>query len=189
MKFLQAALQGVLVVEPQVHRDARGAFFEWFHADRYREAGIAETFVQINQSISLRGTLRGLHAQWRRPQAKLIRVLEGAVWDVVVDIRRGSPAFGRWAGIEVSAENARQVFVPRGYAHGFAVLGERAAVEYACSDYYDPGCELAIAWNDPQIGVSWPLDRPILSERDARAPRLAEVTDRLPVYESPGDAA
>ena len=185
MKFLHAALPGVIVVEPQIHRDARGVFFEWFHADRYREAGIGETFVQINQSLSMRGTIRGLHAQWRRPQAKLIRVLDGAVWDVVADIRRGSPTFGRWAGIEVSAENGRQVYVPRGYAHGFAVIGERAAVEYACSDYYDPGGELAIAWNDPQIGVTWPLTEPVLSPRDAQAPRLADVMEQLPVFTAP----
>ena len=179
MKILPTKLPGVLVVEPAVHRDARGFFLETYHADKYREAGIALPFVQDNHSCSARGTLRGLHAQWRRPQGKLVRCLRGSIWDVAVDARLGSPFFGQWVGVELTSDNHRQIWVPPGLLHGFCVLSETAEVEYKCTDLYDPGGELGVIWDDPDIGVEWPIDAPILSAKDACAPRLADVHDRL----------
>ncbi len=180
--FHQTALPGVILVEPKVFEDHRGFFLETFRADRYAEGGIAAPFVQDNHSSSVRGTLRGLHAQLAHPQGKLVRAIEGEIFDVAVDIRRGSPTFGRWVGERLSSDNFRQLYVPPGFAHGFAVLSERAQVEYKCTDFYAPGDELAIAWNDPEIGIDWPLGEPVLSAKDRDAPRLAEVDERLPVY-------
>jgi dTDP-4-dehydrorhamnose 3,5-epimerase len=172
----------VLVVEPAVHPDGRGFFLETYHAERYREHGIAGPFVQDNHSRSQAGTLRGLHLQLRRPQGKLIRVIEGEIFDVAVDVRRGSPTFGRWVGLELTAENFRQVYVPPGFAHGFCVISPTAQVEYKCTEFYDRASEIGIAWNDPAIGISWPVAQPLLSPRDARHPLLAELTDTLPVW-------
>lgn len=183
MKFTPTDLPGVLVVEPVVHRDARGFFLETYHAGKFREGGIAAAFVQDNHSASQRGTLRGLHAQWRRPQGKLVRVLFGEIFDVAVDARRGSPSFGRWTGVNLSHDNFRQLWVPAGFLHGFCVLSERAEVEYKCTDLYDPGGELGVAWNDPDIGIRWPVAEPILSPKDAAAPRLREVDGQLPRWE------
>ena len=182
MRALPTALPGVIVVEPVVHRDSRGFFLETYHERRYREAGITATFVQDNHSRSMRGTVRGLHFQVRRPQGKLVRALAGEMFDVAVDIRRGSPTFGRWVGARLSAENFRQIYVPPGFAHGFCILSEVGEVEYKCTELYDPEDELGIAWNDPQVGIEWPVSEPLLSAKDKAAPRLSEVMDRLPAY-------
>jgi dTDP-4-dehydrorhamnose 3,5-epimerase len=176
-------LPGVLVIEPTVYQDERGFFLETFHHDRYREAGIATTFVQDNHSSSVRGTLRGLHLQRTRQQAKLVRALRGSVIDVAVDVRVGSPSFGQWVAETLSEDNFRQMFIPAGFAHGFCVLSDRADVAYKCSDYYAADDEMAVAWNDPAIGIDWPIEEPILSERDRRAPRLEDLHDRLPRHE------
>ena len=182
MKFLQTELPGVVLVEPDVHRDGRGFFLEAYHARKYREGGIDAVFVQDNHSRSSRGILRGLHLQTRRPQGKLVRVVTGEVYDVAVDVRVGSPAFGRFVGVRLSAEDQRQLYIPPGFAHGFAVLSEEADFEYKCTDFYDPGGELSIAWNDPAIGIAWPLSAPSLSAKDAAARPLAELSEQLPRY-------
>jgi len=176
------ALPDVLIIDPDVHVDGRGFFVETYHADRYRRHGIAGPFVQDNHSRSPARTLRGLHLQLQHPQGKLIRVIEGEIFDVAVDVRRGSPTFGRWVGVSLSAENFKQCYVPQGFAHGFCVLSEIAQVEYKCTDVYDPASEIGIMWNDPAVGIAWPVDQPILSPRDGRHPALADLTDRLPVY-------
>ncbi|MFQ5666720.1 MAG: dTDP-4-dehydrorhamnose 3,5-epimerase [Candidatus Binatia bacterium] len=183
MRFLPTELPGVMIIEPDVHRDSRGFFLETYHARKYREGGIEETFVQDNQSRSVRGTVRGLHAQSRHPQAKLVRVLYGAIFDVIVDIRRGSPTFRRWIGVTLSAANFRQCFVPRGFAHGLCVTSDVAEIAYKCTDFYDPSDELRLLWNDPEIGIQWPVDEPILSAADRAASSLAAVGDALPVFE------
>lgn len=170
MRVIETALPEVRVLEPTVHRDSRGFFLESFRADRLEAVGILETFVQDNHSRSVARTLRGLHWQWRRPQAKLIRVVAGAIFDVVVDIRRRSPSFGRWVGVNLSSDDFRQLYVPIGFAHGFCVLTETADIEYKCSDYYDPAGEAGLRWDDPAVGIEWPVAEPILSSRDARHP-------------------
>ena len=180
MRFTPLAIPDVILVEPDVHRDERGFFLETYHAEKYRQGGIAETFVQDNHSRSQRGTLRGLHAQRRFPQGKLVRAIEGEIFDVAVDIRRGSPTFGRWVGETLSAGNFRQLWVPAGFAHGFCVLSEVAQVEYKCTDLYRRDDELVLAWDDPQIGIQWPLRDPLLSPKDRAAPRLAEILQDLP---------
>ena len=181
MRVTETSLPGVLLIEPVVHRDGRGFFVETYHADRYREHGIAAPFVQDNHSRSIQGTLRGLHLQLQRPQGKLIHVIEGEIFDVAVDVRRGSPAFGRWVAVNLSADNFRQVYVPPGFAHGFCVISPIAQVEYKCTDLYDPASEMGIVWNDPAIGIAWPTREPVLSARDSAHPTLAAVADRLPV--------
>jgi dTDP-4-dehydrorhamnose 3,5-epimerase len=181
LKFTQTDLPGVLLIEPRIFRDPRGFFLETYHEAKYRAGGVDAIFVQDNHSRSVQGTLRGLHAQLRRPQGKLLRVVAGSIFDVVVDIRRGAPTFRRWAAFELSAENFRQIWVPPGFAHGFCVTSAVAEVEYKCTDFYDPTDEITIAWNDPEIGVAWPSAEPILSKRDAEAPRLGDVLDALPV--------
>jgi dTDP-4-dehydrorhamnose 3,5-epimerase len=181
-RFLPTELPGVVVVEPDVHQDSRGFFLESYHGPKYRAGGIPCAFVQDNHSRSARHTLRGLHAQIERPQAKLLRVLVGEIFDVAVDIRRGSPTFARWVGVTLSDRNFRQLFVPIGFAHGFCVTSDTAEVEYKTSDVYAPETEIAIAWNDPAIGVRWPVAEPLLSPRDREAPPLSEVEDRLPVW-------
>lgn len=182
MRFLITDLPGVVVVEPDVHRDDRGFFLETYHAEKYRAGGIGEAFVQDNHSRSAAGTLRGLHAQRRRPQGKLIRCVEGEIFDVAVDIRRGSPTFARWAGVSLSDDDFRQLYVPPGFAHGFCVVRGPAQVEYKCTALYDAEDELGIVWNDPDIAVAWPVGAPTLSEKDRRLPLLAEIADLLPVY-------
>jgi dTDP-4-dehydrorhamnose 3,5-epimerase len=182
VRFLPGELPGVIVVEPDVYRDARGFFLETYHEAKYREGGITGPFVQDNHSRSVRGSLRGLHAQLRRPQGKLMRVVEGEVFDVAVDIRRGSPTFGRWTGITISGENFRQVYVPPGFAHGFCVLSDWAHLEYKCTAPYDPADEIAIAWNDPDLAIAWPLSQPTVSAKDGAAPPLKTVLDRLPRF-------
>lgn len=182
MRFEPAAIPGVVIVEPDVYRDSRGFFLETYHAEKYMAAGIPAPFVQDNHSRSVKDTLRGLHLQLQRPQGKLVRVIEGEIFDVAVDVRRGSPTFGSWSGVRLSADNFRQCYLPPGFAHGFAVLSPVAQVEYKCTDVYDPASQLGIAWNDPDIGIEWPLSRPLLSERDARQLTLAAVMERLPLF-------
>ncbi|TMA28407.1 MAG: dTDP-4-dehydrorhamnose 3,5-epimerase [Deltaproteobacteria bacterium] len=179
MKFHPTELPGVLLIEPDVFRDGRGFFLETFHARKYREGGIAFDFVQDNHSRSERGTLRGLHAQLRKPQGKLVRAVRGEIFDVAVDLRPGSKTFGRWTGATLSAENFRQIWVPPLFAHGFCVLSEAAEVEYKCTDFYDKADEIGIAWNDLEIGIAWPLREPLLSAKDAALPRLSEVRKLL----------
>lgn len=175
MNVLTCPIAGLLVIEPKVFGDARGFFFEMWNDRRYREAGLDADFVQDNISFSRRGTLRGLHLQNPNPQGKLLEVLQGEVFDVAVDVRRSSPTFKRWHGVLLSAENKRQFYVPPGFAHGFVVVSETALFHYKCSGYYSPKDELAIRWDDPAIGVDWPVQEPVLSEKDARALRLGEV--------------
>jgi len=182
VRFLTTPIPGVIRVLPDVHRDARGFFLETYHAPRYREGGIRETFVQDNHSRSTRDTLRGLHIQLPNAQGKLVRVIEGEIWDVAVDVRRGSPAYGKHFAARLTAEEFEQLYVPPGLAHGFLVLSEVAQVEYKCTQLYDPQAELSIAWNDPDLAIPWPAQSPLLSERDRRAPRLHEVQARLIDY-------
>jgi dTDP-4-dehydrorhamnose 3,5-epimerase len=180
VRVVPTAIPDVVVIEPDVHADGRGFFLETYHADRYAAHGIHGPFVQDNHSRSTAGTLRGLHLQLQRPQGKLVRAIEGEVYDVAVDVRRGSPTFGRWVGVTLSAENFKQVYIPQGFAHGFCVVSPIAQVEYKCTDLYDPASEIGIAWNDPALAISWPVREPILSSRDARHPTLAQQHDRLP---------
>jgi len=182
MKFIRTELPDVIIIEPDIYRDSRGFFLETYHEARYREGGIPGPFVQDNHSRSLRGTLRGLHAQSRRAQGKLVRVIQGEIFDVAVDVRRGSPTFGRWSAARLSAENFLQCWIPPGFLHGFYVLSESAEVEYKCTDLYDPADEFGVVWNDPQIGIDWPVESPILSAKDRSLPRLAEIMDRLPAF-------
>lgn len=179
MKFLPTALPEVVLVEPDVFRDDRGFFLETYQKLKYGGAGLPEEFVQDNHSFSIRGTLRGLHAQIRRPQGKLIRAVMGEIFDVAVDIRPESPTFGRWVGEVLSGENYRQLYVPPGFAHGFCVMSESAHVLYKCTTFYEKEDEIALLWNDPAIGISWPTETPLLSPRDLAAPRLAEILHKL----------
>lgn len=172
-------LAGVLLITPKVFRDARGFFFETYHEARYREAGVDIHFVQDNLSSSAKHTLRGLHAQVKQPQAKLVRCIEGEIYDVVVDLRKGSPTFGQSFGDILSADNAKQIFVPIGFVHGFCVLSERAQIEYKCSDFYAPDDQLTVLWNDPELGIAWPVKDPILSDKDRKAPSLSQVRKEL----------
>ncbi len=182
MRLIETALPGVRVVEPRVFEDERGFFLEVWNAGTFAAQGLDVAFVQDNHSLSRQGTLRGLHVQLPNSQGKLVRCTEGAIFDVAVDIRRGSPTFARWFGIELTAANFRQLWVPPDFAHGFCVLSPRAQVEYKCTELYDAAADLSIAWNDPAIGIEWPLDAPLLSPKDQAARRLEELTDRLPRY-------
>lgn len=175
MKLIKTEIEGVVIIEPKVFGDARGFFLETFQAARYAEAGIKERFVQDNHSRSGKGVLRGLHFQRSHPQGKLVSVSRGEVFDVAVDIRKGSPTFGHWAGITLSDENHRQLYVPPGCAHGFCVLSEIADFQYKCTDYYHPEDEGCLRWNDPEVGIDWPEKNPLLSEKDAAAPGLKEL--------------
>ncbi len=184
MKVEPTPLAGVLLVRPEVFRDARGFFVETYHEGRYREAGMPARFVQDNHSRSQRGTLRGLHAQLTRSQAKLVRCVRGSIWDVAADVRVGSPTFGRWVGAGLSEDDALQFYIPEGFAHGFVVLSEHAEVEYKCSDFYAPEDQFAVRFDDPDLAVAWPLKDPLLSPKDREAPTLAELRARggLPRY-------
>lgn len=181
MRCVPSAIPGVMIIEPDVHADVRGFFLETYHAEKYRAAGIADVFVQDNHSRSAGATIRGLHLQLGRPQGKLIRVIEGEIFDVAVDVRRGSPTFGKWVGVMLSADNFKQCYIPKGFAHGFAVTSALAQVEYKCTDTYDAASEVGIAWDDPDIGIAWPVLDPILSDRDKRHPRLADIVE-LPMF-------
>jgi dTDP-4-dehydrorhamnose 3,5-epimerase len=180
LKVTETNLPGVLIIEPEVFQDARGFFLETFRASRYEAAGIRGPFVQDNHSRSLKGTVRGLHLQVTKPQGKLMRAVSGSMLDVAVDVRVGSPTFGQWTSTLLSGDNFRQMFVPPGFAHGFAVLSDVVDVEYKCTGYYDPGDELTVRWNDPAIGIEWPVNEPTLSARDRGARPLHELLDRLP---------
>ena len=183
MRIVPTDLPGVLLIEPDVHHDNRGFFLETYHAEKYRPFGIVGPFVQDNHSRSVGATVRGLHLQVRQPHAKLVRVIEGEIYDVAVDVRRGSPTFGKWVGLTLSADSFRQCYIPVGFAHGFGVTSDSAQVEYKSTGLYDPACEVGIAWNDPTLAISWPIRRPILSERDQHLPTLEAVKNLLPVYE------
>lgn len=184
MRFVPTDLPEVLLIEPDVYRDERGFFLETYHARKYQTAGIPGVFVQDNHSRSVRDTVRGLHAQRHRPQGKLIRVLQGEIFDVAVDIRRGSPTFRCWVGVRLSAENFRQIYVPPGFAHGFCVISDTADVAYKCTELYDSSDEFGVRWNDPAVGIAWPVSEPLLSEKDRAAPALAELNHILPVFAS-----
>ena len=182
MKVIPLKIPGLLLIERNLFRDPRGLFCETFHAQRYAEVGITEHFVQDNYSCSIRDTLRGLHYQEPHAQGKLVMVLDGSVYDVVVDIRRGSPTFAQWEGIELSSENLRQLYVPPGCAHGFCVTSEEAAFLYKCTDFYSPKDERGIIWNDPTLAISWPVSAPLLSQKDRAFPTFEAVQAQLPGY-------
>jgi dTDP-4-dehydrorhamnose 3,5-epimerase len=183
VKVTRTALPGVLLIEPKVFGDARGYFLESYSARRYAEAGIAATFVQDNVSLSQRGVLRGLHFQHPHGQGKLVSALRGEVFDVAVDVRRGSPRFGRWVGECLSSENKRQLYIPPGFAHGFLVTSEEALVAYKCTEYYRPEAERTIRWDDARIGIRWPIDGPVLSLKDNVAVALdAMPAELLPIF-------
>ena len=183
MNVVETDLPGVLLVEPKVFGDERGFFMETWNGARYGEAGLPGHFVQDNLSFSARGVLRGLHFQNPDQQGKLVYVLQGEVFDVAVDIRAGSPTFGGWVGVTLSAENKRQLYVPEGFAHGFLVTGDSALFAYKCTAPYNAAAEASVLWNDPEIGIQWPSDAPVLSEKDRAAPLLGELPpERLPRY-------
>lgn len=183
MRIIETRLPGVLLIEPQVFGDERGFFQEIWQSDRYTDNGIAGPFVQDNLSRSSKGVLRGLHFQEPGPQGKLVQVISGAVFDVAVDIRKGSPTFGEWVGEELSETNHRQLWVPQGFAHGFCVVSESADFIYKCDAPYHPADEHAIRYDDPDIGIAWPVTNPLLSERDSGAPRLCDAST-LPLFET-----
>ena len=183
MNVIETSLPGVMIVEPKVFGDERGFFMETYNAERYREAGLPGGFFQDNLSYSSKGVLRGLHFQNPNQQGKLVYILEGEVFDVAVDIRLGSPRFGQWFGTTLSAENKRQLYVPEGFAHGFVVTSETALFAYKCTDRYNSEADASILYDDPEIGIEWPVDSPSLSEKDAAAPTLAQMPEeRLPKY-------
>ena len=184
MKIIETDLPGCVVIEPQVFGDSRGFFFESFNRDKFAAHGLAiPDFVQGNVSSSARGVLRGLHYQWPKPQGKYVSVIEGEVWDVAVDIRRGSPTFGRWTAVLLNDQNRRHFWIPAGFAHGFVTLSERAVFTYLCTETYDREADAAVRWNDAAFAIDWPVSEPTLSEKDARAPFLADIAEeRLPLY-------
>ena len=183
MKVQTAKLPGLVIIEPAVHGDDRGFFMESYSRDRYAEAGLPREFVQDNLSLSAKGILRGLHLQHPHDQGKLCFVLEGEVFDVAVDVRVGSPTFGRWEGVVLSSQNKRQLYVPPGFAHGFCVLSDRALFSYKCSDFYASQSELGVAWDDPDIEIAWPIGAPQLSAKDRQNRKLRDIPiDRLPRY-------
>jgi dTDP-4-dehydrorhamnose 3,5-epimerase len=184
VKIERTALPGVIEIAPDVFSDKRGFLTETYHQKRYIDSGIRYTFVQDNLSLSVRHTLRGLHYQHPHSQAKLVQALQGEIFDVVVDVRRGSPCFGRWLGTHLSEQKRHQLFVPEGFAHGFCVLSETALVYYKCSDFYSPESEKGILWSDPDLSIDWPVNMPVISEKDSRYPFLKDLpAERLPVYE------
>ncbi len=180
MEIIKTSIPEVIVFVPPVFVDSRGYFLETYQQHKYAAAGIPKPFVQDNQSYSTKNVLRGLHFQLRHPQGKLVRVIQGSVFDVAIDIRKNSPTFGKWHGEILSAENKRQMYIPENFAHGFCVLSDSAEFVYKCTDFYVPGDEVGLIWNDPQIGVKWPIEQPILSDKDAVLPRWADVLDLLP---------
>jgi len=175
MKFLPTTIPEVILIAPQVFGDERGFFQETYHLEKFFRGGIGATFVQDNHSRSRRGVLRGLHYQIRQPQGKLVRVLRGSIWDVAVDLRRSSPTFGRWVGATLDDQEFHQLYVPPGFAHGFCVLSESADVAYKCTETYLPEAERTLLWNDPELGISWPISDPVLSSKDQQGLRLSEA--------------
>lgn len=187
MKLRETGLPGCVIVEPWVHGDARGCFFETWNRERYAEHGLDFEVAQSNVSVSERGVLRGLHYQWPDPQGKLVWVLEGEVYDVAVDVRRGSPTFGRWTAAYLSAANRRQLWIPEGFAHGFLTVSQRAVFCYLCTREYAAAADAGVRWNDAALAIDWPLSAPKLSAKDAAAPLLSEIAaERLPVFEAQG---
>ena len=183
MKIISTPIEGVFIVEPKIFEDNRGYFLETYNRRRYDDAGINTVFVQDNLSYSLKDTVRGLHFQTKRPQAKLIQVLSGEIFDVVVDLRPGSATFGKWTAVYLSDKNKRQVFIPKGFAHGFCVMSEFALFYYKCSDFYAPDDECGIIWSDPDIGIDWPVKDPIISEKDKQYSKLSDLeANRLPSF-------
>ena len=183
LKIINTKLPGVVVIEPPSYEDNRGSFMETFHKEKHDAAGINKTFVQDNLSHSRQNVLRGLHYQLRQPQGKLIYVVSGEIYDVAVDIRRGSPTFCQWEGVYLSSENKKQIYIPEGFAHGFVVLSQTADVIYKCTTLYAPGDEYGIFWADPSISIKWPSPVPVLSDKDNRNPALSAILDSdLPVY-------
>jgi dTDP-4-dehydrorhamnose 3,5-epimerase len=183
VKVIETRLPGCVVIEPAVFGDERGFFFEGWNAARFGQLGLPDRFVQSNVSSSSKGVLRGLHYQWPRPQGKLVSVLEGEVYDVAVDIRRGSPTFGQWEAVVLSAQNKRQFWIPEGFAHGFAVLSDTALFHYLCTDVYVKEADAGVRWNDADIAVDWPVGVPTLSPKDEHAPFLKDIAEeRLPVF-------
>jgi dTDP-4-dehydrorhamnose 3,5-epimerase len=177
MRRIETSLPGVCLLEPNVHGDERGFFFESYNSRAFAEVGITDNFVQDNHARSIKNTLRGLHYQLKHPQAKLCRVVQGEVLDVVVDIRRGSPTFGRFEKAVLSAANKRQIYVPVGFAHGYLVLSDSAEFLYKCGDFYDPSDDRGVLWNDPEIAIDWGIDQPILSAKDRSLPRLSAIPE------------
>lgn len=183
MNVSTTSLEGPIIIGPDVFADQRGFFMETYQRKRYRDAGIITDFVQDNLSFSVRGTLRGLHYQYPQGQAKLVQVVQGEIYDVALDIRIGSPSFGKWTGVHLSAENKRQFFIPEGFAHGFVVLSETALFMYKCSEFYDPQCEGGVRWSDPELGIEWPIPNPLLSDKDCHWPLLKNIPEnRLPNF-------
>ena len=181
MQMQQTGFAGLLLIEPQSFRDERGFFLESYQVTRYRDAGIMDTFVQDNHSRSMKGVLRGLHFQVKRPQSQLVTVMRGRIFDVAVDLRQSSPTFGRWFGAELSEEGPRQIYMAPGFAHGFCVLSDFADLHYKVSRIYDHADEGGLLWNDPQIGIRWPIEAPVVSQRDGAYPRLRDLDrQRLP---------
>lgn len=183
MKIQETHLNGVYVIEPKIFKDARGFFLETYQMNRFKEAGFQYQFVQDNISYSIRHTLRGLHYQYPNGQAKLVQALKGEIFDVAVDIRRGSPTYGQWFGDYLSDKNLKQMLIPDGFAHGFCVLSEDALFSYKCGDYYNPETECGLLWNDPEIAITWPVDTPLLSAKDRANPLIGAIPfDKLPQY-------
>lgn len=182
-KLIESKLPGIVIIEPKVYEDTRGFFMELWNRNRYTELSIPSDFVQDNISLSARGVLRGLHFQHPNAQGKLVFVLSGEVFDVAVDLRFGSPNFGKWIGVTLSGENKRQLYIPEGFAHGFCVVSETALFGYKCTNYYNPTDEGGILWNDPDIGIEWPIKNPVMSAKDKNWPTLREIPgDRLPQF-------
>lgn len=189
MKIHRPKLPGLAVIEPAVHGDARGHFYETWNHERYAKLGLDFEVKQSNVSRSSQHVLRGLHYQWPKPQGKLVHVLDGEVWDVAVDVRRGSPTFGQWEAVVLSAENRKHFWIPEGYAHGFIVLSEQATFSYLCTEVYDREADMSIRWNDARLAIDWPVAEPSLSDKDAKAQFLDEIAvERLPLYGA-GDVA
>jgi len=183
MKVISTSLKGVLLIEPSVFEDKRGFFMETYQQKKYMDSGIESNFIQDNLSFSVRGTLRGLHYQFPHAQAKLVQAIKGEIFDVTVDIRRDSPTFAKWTGVHLSGKNRRQLYIPEGFAHGFCVLSETATFTYKCSDFYSPDSERGIFWSDPDIGVDWPVENPVLSDKDRKYAFLKDLPPQhLPVY-------
>jgi dTDP-4-dehydrorhamnose 3,5-epimerase len=186
LEKLSTLLPEVWELQPKVFRDARGFFLETYHQQKFSDLGIPDVFVQDNHSCSAKGTLRGIHYQLRHPQAKLCRVIEGEVLDVAVDVRLGSPQFGKWTSVVLSAERQNQIFIPQGFAHGFVALSDSVQFLYKCTDFYDPAGEYGIIWNDPGLAISWGVANPLVSEKDARLSTLAAMPrEFLPRYPTP----
>lgn len=177
MNIIETKLEGCLIIEPKIFGDSRGYFFESFHQKKYQEVGIKEIFVQDNRSRSTKNVLRGLHFQINKPQGKLVSVISGEVYDVAVDLRQNSPTLGQYVGVYLNGENHRQLYIPPGFAHGFCVMSDHAEFFYKCTDFYDPSDEGGIIWNDPEINIAWPVQEPMLSDKDQKLTTLANYFD------------